>query len=604
VSNPAPSQIEIAIYRPSYDGQFWGRYPNGDKPGPSMFANASAAVAGVANLSTQIRMQIAAAIAVAAAATLSGGSASVMKFQTGWFGASGGNVDPNNTLSKFQPEMDDMMGTLVDGAPPDWIIGYRLFVHWAAIDEGPLTFSSLGTTSGTLVSAPRHGNQVYTCRFSNGQYRDVTVSETSATWSSSISGVTTTVHAYMFGLMDQIISRCATAYNLPKWFIPALVPMSFAGGTRKSGDFGILPQYIAQDSSMGSSPDGSSFGWWGAFPPPAYNSGSSYNSGDQVVSGSTTYQAKTTVPAGNAPPDTTFWQTALSRAYSAKIYNHNVAVQYGLLGKAFGDRYNSHPQFYGVIDQESAAVVGPALARNSFGQNNVNDGSYSDSAYTNELLSTVYPTWRAALPNCGIIVENSFLAGAAATQSLQLQLIQGSLQVGIGSADSLGHKYHVANPGALGRNWALETYAGQTAGGIAPAGPDYRVTAPNPRCFLDAEGPDIASTINPNNIGTTIRDLGNAANSDYKAPNLFVCHGPAGRATTPPAWSAATTYAIGDQANVSGTWYEALHANTNSAPTSSNANWKTITATPPTWQQITRIMRDNPLTTGKPGNYT
>lgn len=528
-----------------------------------------------------------------------------MRFQTGWLGASGGNYDPGNTLSKFQPEMDDMMGTLVDGAPPDWVIGYRLFVRWAAIDEGPLTFTApLTGTTGTLTSVPRHGNQTYTLLLDNGTYVDAVVTGTSATFSRSLSGNSANVHAYMFGLLDQIIQRCATAYNRPKWVVWAMVPMSFSGGTRKSTDFSIVPQFITQSVPLyGSSPDGSSSGWWGAFPPPAYNSGTAYNNGDQVNSGGTVYQATTAVPAGNAPPNAAFWQTSLSRAYSAKIYNHNVALAYAAVGVALNIRYSAYSNYYGIIDQENSAVVGPALAHNSFGQNNVNDGSYSDSAYTNELLNTVYPAWRAAGPLISLIPENSFMAAAAPTQALQLAMIQSAtLKPALGSADTLGRKYNLANPGALGRNWGMETYAGQTAGGVAPAGPDYRVTAPNPRCMLDAEGPDISSTINPNNIGTTILDLRNAANLDYLAPNLFVCHVPAGRATTPPNWSSATFYAVGDQANVAGTWYEALNANTNSSPP--NANWKTITATPPNWGAVTRVMRDNPLTTGRPGNYT
>lgn len=541
-------------------------------------------------------------------------SGGVMRFQSIWMGASGGNFDPGNTLSKFQPELDDMLGTLVDGQPPDWVGGYRLFVRWAAIDEGPLTFTApLTGTSGTLTSAPRHGNQTYTLRLSDNTYVDAAVTGTAATFNRSLTGQSASVHGYMFGLLDQIIQRCATAYNKPKWCVWAMVPMSFSGGTRKSTDFGIVPQYITQNVPLyGSSPDGSSSGWWGAAPPPTWSSGTNYNSGDQVRgSNNTVYQATEAVPAGNDPTTNpvdpsgkAYWQTSLSRAYTAKIYNHNVALEYANLGVAVNIRHSAYSNYYGIIDQETAAVVGPALARNTFGQNCVNDGSYSDSAYSNELLNTVYPAWRAAGPLVSLIPENSFLAAAASTQLLQLNLIQSpSLRVALGSADTLGHAYHVANPGALGRNWAMETYGGQTAGGVPPAGPDYRVTAPNPRCMMDCEGPDISSTINPNNVGTTPKDLCQGANLDYLAPNLFFCHVPAGRATTPPNYSATKTYLIGDQANVGGTWYEAIAVTTGNSPPNASF-WKVITATPPTWGVVTRALRDNPPTTGKPGNYT
>lgn len=67
--------LDIAIYQASYDGLYWGRYPQGNKPG----APTGAAVAGVSlsgALTTGVKLASAAALAALAAGTLTGGAAS------------------------------------------------------------------------------------------------------------------------------------------------------------------------------------------------------------------------------------------------------------------------------------------------------------------------------------------------------------------------------------------------------------------------------------------------------------------------------------------------------------------------------------------------
>lgn len=65
------SHVDIALYRRSSDGLYWGRYPNGDKP-PGMTASAAAAFSAAGLFTNKIRLSVAAAAAAQASATLAG----------------------------------------------------------------------------------------------------------------------------------------------------------------------------------------------------------------------------------------------------------------------------------------------------------------------------------------------------------------------------------------------------------------------------------------------------------------------------------------------------------------------------------------------------
>lgn len=69
----SPSRVEISIPKPSADGLYWGRYPNGDKPvgmvGAARIGSSAAAV-----LTSHTKLAASAAVNSAAAAVLSGGS--------------------------------------------------------------------------------------------------------------------------------------------------------------------------------------------------------------------------------------------------------------------------------------------------------------------------------------------------------------------------------------------------------------------------------------------------------------------------------------------------------------------------------------------------
>jgi hypothetical protein len=440
-------------------------------------------------------------------------SGGAIKWNPGHYGASGGNLDPGNTLSKFQPEMDDML-------KDDHIVGYRLFVHWAAVDAGPCAFtaSAGGATSATLVKVPSNnkGSTVSGAAFmafSDGSYRNVTITGNAVTWSGALpAGSITTGHVYMTAVLDSIFDHCRTAYAKPKHYVITLVPMSF-NGTRSPSDYSILPQYIAQDSTMGSSPDGASFGWWGP-PLPNWNASTTY-SVNTLVTYTDRLQYKclqTATGASQAPGNTAFWR-GQGGAFTAAVYRPNVAVQYAACGKALGAKYNSDPYFEAIMDQEDAAVVGPA---NNFPPR---DGSYNDTGVGSYTVArqSIYLAWKAGFPNTSIVPQTKFMRAQQPTYDFVHWQIANGLS--LGSSDTAGQAYY--NKGNTENSW------GQAANfGLDPGGTDFRTHAPFPKALYDVEGPNIGTNTNGAAQGATPLDLVNALNQTVRASHAFWCHVP------------------------------------------------------------------------------
>jgi hypothetical protein len=411
------------------------------------------------------------------ATTVVGGK---VKWNPGHYGASAGIAQPGSGFSKFTPEMDDML-------KDDWIYGYRLFITWPAIDTGPVTFNSSvgGATKGTFSAAMSAGT--YWVYFADGEYRDVTVSSdgTSASWSPALAaGSVTGAHLYTTALLDQILNRLKTQYRTPKQLVIALLPMSFAGGSRNGGDFSRVPPYIATNPKYGPSPDGRTYGWWG--PAPGQTLG----------------------------------------LYTAATYRPAVAAEYAALGQALGARYDSDPNFEAIMDQEDSAVVQAAITYPPA------DPSYSDAAYVAQ-QKMYLAAWLQAFPHTNVIAENTFLRTSTPAQEFEAWMIQN--RIAPGTADISGQSYYDAHPSGNLSNWGLAAYAGQTASNSSYVGQDYRGSV---RPMVDVEGPDIGS-----GSGTTLSaaplDLVKSLNQTVKASHAFWDYAPGGRAPR-PKWAQVT----------------------------------------------------------------
>jgi hypothetical protein len=357
----------------------------------------------------------------------------------------------------------------------DWMHGYRLFITWSAIDVGPVTFTSSvgGATKGTLSKPVNAG--IYWVAFGNGEYREVTLSDTtSASWSGALSsGNVTSAHVYFTQHLDQILDHLRK-YRTQKQLVIAILPMSFSGGTRRPNDNSRIPQYITSNPKYGPSPDGSSYGWWG--PPPGQTTGH----------------------------------------YSAATYRPAVAAEYAALGVALGAKYDSDPNFEAIMDQENAAVVQPALSWPP------KDPSYSDAGYV-ETQKMYLTAWVQAFPHTNVVSENTYLQTATPTQQFAQWLFAN--RIAPGTADVSGQSYYDADPSRVMSNWGLAAYAGQTVKGSSVDTSDMRGHV---RAMVDIEGPDIGSG-SGTPVSASPLDLALALNKTYKASHAFWCYGPAGK---------------------------------------------------------------------------
>ncbi len=402
-----------------------------------------------------------------------------IKWNPGHYGASSGLAYFDSPLSKYTYEMDTML-------KDDWVVGYRLFITWAALDAGPITFTASvgGQTKGTLAAPVNAGT--YWAYFGDGEYRSVTLTDTTtATWSNPIAaGNVTSGHLYNTALLDQMLDRLKTHYNKPKQLVIAVVPMGFSNGGRKSTDNSRVPKYITSDPAYGPSPDGSTYGWWG--PPTGQTTGH----------------------------------------YTGATYRPAVAVQYAALGRALGAKYDSDPNFEAIMDQETGCA-----AQAAFGFPPA-DPSYSDDAYVAQ-MKMYLTAWVQAFPHTSVVSENSYLRTPSATQQFEAWIIDN--RIAPGAADITGQSYYDANPASHLSNWGLSAYAGQVAKGSAFSGSDQRGVA---RPMVDIEGPDIGTGTGLL-ISASPLDIATALNKTVKASHAFWVFTPGGKKPV-PTWSDIT----------------------------------------------------------------
>jgi hypothetical protein len=391
------------------------------------------------------------------------------KWNPGHYGASGGTADASDNTSttngvltpgsRFYPEIDDMLAD-------SWIVGYAQFCHWG-------TFESQG------------------------------------------------LGIYDWRMLDAVFNRCKA---LGKQYVLRLVPMTFSGGTLKPGS-NVIPPYIQNDPQYGASPIAGSYGWWGP-PGPNWSAGTTYQPGAKVTyTNYNTYNCvATALGTTQAPGNTTFWQVA-GGAYAAAIYRPAVAARYAALGIAIANHIPAggtqtladDPFFECVTDQEDAAVVGPANARNTFGAPAVNDPTYSDTNYA-AARQSVYLAWQNAMPSVNIAPQTKFMFSTQPTYDfLRWQMQNGFAS---GSSDTAGQTYYNPKPPGGG---ATENSWGQTAYfGLDPAGHDWRPTMP---AMYDVEGPNMGQKVGQAQ-GATPLDLCNALNQTVKATHAFWSHVP------------------------------------------------------------------------------
>lgn len=318
----------------------------------------------------------------------------------------------NDTLSKFASEMDDLN---------NWnnILGYRLTVTWGALE-------------------PSEGT-------------------------------------YNFSVLDAVLNRLQTQYNMPKRLVIALVPGSFAAGLG-SNDASTIPLYIQQNSAYGPSPLSASYGWWGA------------------TSGG-----------------------ASSGAYAAAIWRPAVMDRLIALVQALGAHYDGQPYFEGLLFQEDAWIVGAAEASPAA-------PDYSDSAMVAQ-LERLLAAATAAFPHTSVAMENTWLGYPTSTQTFEQWMVNN--RIAPSSSDTVGQSaftnYNYANNGLA---WGLQAYMGIQATAAGSTWSPVNMLS-QAHAMMDVEGPDIAGT-NFAQLGAAEGfqplDIIAALNQTYHASHAFWTH--------------------------------------------------------------------------------
>lgn len=222
-----PSIIEVSCYKRSGDGQYWLRYPNGDKPYPSMFADARADAAAIAALNAQIRLGGAPAAAIAAAANLTTHpAAGSIKFNPGHYGDFNSVVFGSGALpvTAIPTAVKNEMNLI---APYPRVLGYQASIALSALEP---------TKGETDVSA------LYPNGFASG--------------------------AALLKLMHDYLA----AMTPPRRLIAKVQLGGFTSTHPGATDYSVIPKYIQTDATYGASGYRVSgvvtnvpaqHGWWG-----------------------------------------------------------------------------------------------------------------------------------------------------------------------------------------------------------------------------------------------------------------------------------------------------------------------------------------------------
>lgn len=280
---------------------------------------------------------------------------------------------------------------------------------------------------------------------------------------------------YNFSVLDAVLNRLETHYNKPKHLVIALVPGNFGNCHIGTGDY--VPLYIQQDSTYGASPLSNTYGWWG------------------------------TTQNGQS-----------SGACVAAIWRPAVMNRFIALVQALGARYDSDPDFEGIMIQEDSWTISNAVDVNP------KDSTYSDAAMVAQyhaLLSAA----TSAFPHTSVVMQNTWLQDPTTTQTFEQWMLNN--RIAPGSADSVGqsafNNYDFANPSS-GLAWGLQAYMGIQVPGSSWTPMNMRQQT---HTFMDVEAPDIAGTFYTSvgaPEGFQPLDIINALNQTYGASHAFWTH--------------------------------------------------------------------------------
>jgi hypothetical protein len=188
-----PDLLEVACYTRSGDGQYWLRYPNGDKPFPGIFSDASASAAASGNLRVPKPLAGAATVASAVSGILTGGVNPPPGGPVKW---NPGRGVESNTVLQLNQGLATIKSEINLIANADNIITYMILVTWANLQQIANTY----------------------------------------TWGN------------LDGVVDYLTNRNGnSAMHKPKRWVLQIVSGSFTSTHPNAGGYSIVPQYLQQN---------------------------------------------------------------------------------------------------------------------------------------------------------------------------------------------------------------------------------------------------------------------------------------------------------------------------------------------------------------------
>ena len=306
----------------------------------------------------------------------------------------------DSAMGGMTPEMNDLNNQ-------DAIIGYRMFITWAAIE-------------------PSQGK-------------------------------------YDFSVIDAVLARLKTAYNKPKHLVIEM--WLYGQHAYSAGDTSIIPGYILNNPSYGTSPVSGSFGWWGQ------------NSGG-----------------------------ASTGIYAPALWYPPVMDRFIAAMQALGQHLDGDPYVEAVFFQEDSTLAQAAANLGSVAP------QYSDQAWLTQLQRLLTAT-TAALPHTSVIMANSYFVNGASAIALEQWMANN--RIAAGAADTLGQSA-ISRLGTTILGDGMRTYMGVdgNAGNV-----DLR---PKMTAMMDVQSGDMYTTYFGKYGGPfTPLDIIDALNTTYQASHAF-----------------------------------------------------------------------------------
>jgi hypothetical protein len=448
---PVASQVEISIFKTSFDGLYWGRYPNGDKPS----GDGGAAAVGVnasASLTTKVKLSGGGSVASAVAATLSGGGGGATRVWN-----PGIYMDSNTVIFKGQTAASRIASELSTAISTNGCVGHCAFITWSCLEPSQDTYN-------TAIL-----DEIYNTLSPSGKRMMIIIEV----------GAFTSTHP---GTNDDSI--------LPLYLQQSVSTYGQAGWRITSASMTAAPAAGATSATLSSSWQANSGSYTFKFGDGETKTVTA-TKGSTAISwsgGLTAAQTSTTVTFSviTQPAGVSGWSggDGNGNTYAAQLHRTSVMARLIKCVQQVATWANSKPLFEGIVYGENSFWIGANSANGSTGS------GYTDSASTVTQTSLMQATV-AALTTANCFYENTFMQTSTPCQDLETTIVQS--QATPGQTDLYGHMYitYRNSPSGTLFGWGQQAYVAQRATGSTATLTNWK--AAGVRFLTEIQAPDLGA---------------------------------------------------------------------------------------------------------------